>query len=86
MGADAQRYLRSCLNRSPVMNAKVAQHRADSDLLGEFLAVETVAGPEVEIKQTAKSIDCGFWCETNGLMPVPTSVSAKLLADLPPPM
>jgi len=62
-------YLKSGLQHSRAMQAGIKEYRANSDLLGEFLADHTTSAPDAEEKQSDLFMRYQLWCESNALRP-----------------
>lgn len=62
----ARLYLARGLIQSAAMKREVAQYRAASDVLGEFLAEKTTPTPTEEVPQKELFQNWRAWCEFNG--------------------
>jgi putative DNA primase/helicase len=77
----ARLYLDSGLTMSAAMKREVAQYRAASDVLGEFLTEETEVDPSGEVQQTALFSGWRLWCERNGYQPGAKATFTERLAE-----
>ncbi|MHA7852519.1 phage/plasmid primase, P4 family [Roseovarius sp.] len=77
----ARLYLDSGLTMSMAMKREVAQYRAASDVLGEFLTEETEVDPSGEVQQTALFSGWRLWCERNGYQPGAKATFTERLAE-----
>ncbi|WP_439507300.1 phage/plasmid primase, P4 family [Yoonia sp.] len=75
----ATQYLKDGIKLSQAIKAEVAQYRADSDILGDFLDEHTDRGAGFDVAQQVLYIHFGMWCASNGFRcPSKRSFTAQL--------
>ncbi len=77
----AKLYLQDGIKLSPRMRSELGTYRSESDLLGEFLADQTITAPTGKASQSLVYSSYRDWCDECGVRPLSKKTFTQRLAE-----